>query len=51
MIKLYTELKKIRNNTENIKPLPPINFPALIRYTIEKNKVRFNDSNRFRKNN
>ena len=38
MIKLYTELKNLRNITETIKPLPPINFPALIRYTVEKNK-------------
>ena len=38
MIKLYTEFKNLRNSTETIKPLPPINFPALIRYTVEKNK-------------
>ena len=44
MVRLYTELKNLRNNTETIKPLPPINFPALIRYTVEKNKINLINS-------
>ena len=39
MIKLYTELKNLRSNTENIKPLPPVNIRTLIKYSIEKNEI------------
>ena len=43
LTRLYTELRIINQKVSNIKPLPPINYPALIRYSFkqveEKGKI------------
>ena len=53
LIKLYTELKSIKSNAEMVKPLPPINYPALILHSCNedkkdrrKNKSKMNFDNR-----
>jgi len=38
LIKLYTELKSIKSNAEMVKPLPPINYPALILHSCNEDK-------------
>ena len=40
MLKLFTDLKSIRINSEQAKPLPPINFKALIHHSIDENKEK-----------
>jgi hypothetical protein len=36
LIKLYTELQTIKTDAEMIKPLPPINYPALIIHSFKE---------------
>ena len=38
MMKLSSDLKTIRINSEQTKPLPPINFKALVHHSLEQNK-------------
>ena len=38
MMKFISELNEIRKNAEMIKPLPPINFPALIINSLKENE-------------
>ena len=38
LLKLYTDLRNLRLNSEEVKPLPPINFKSLIRHSLEKRK-------------
>jgi len=38
LIKLYTELKSIKSNADMVKPLPPINYPALIMHSCNEDK-------------
>ena len=38
LLKLYTELKSIKSNAEMVKPLPPINYPALIFHSCNEDK-------------
>jgi hypothetical protein len=38
LLKLYTDLKNIRINSEEVKPYPPINFRSLIIHSLTKNK-------------
>ena len=37
MMKLSSDLKTIRINSEQAKPLPPINFKALVHHSLEQN--------------
>lgn len=37
---LYKRLKHLRINTEDAKPLPPVNFSALIHYSFEKEREK-----------
>ena len=41
LMKLYTELKEIKNVAEMSKPLPPMNFPALVLHSINEKKNNF----------
>ena len=36
LIKLYTDLQSIKTNANMIKPLPPINFPALVIHSFKE---------------
>lgn len=36
LVKLYTELQTIKNNAELVKPLPPINYPALVLHSFKE---------------
>ena len=36
MLKLFSELKNIRLHSEQIKPLPPINFKALVHHSLDE---------------
>ena len=36
MYKLFTELESIKKNAEMVKPLPPINYPALIIHSFKE---------------
>ena len=36
MFKLFTELQSIKKNAEMVKPLPPINYPALIIHSFKE---------------
>ena len=36
LVKLYTELQTIKNNAELVKPLPPINYPALVIHSFKE---------------
>ena len=38
LLKLYTDLKNIRINSEEVKPFPPINFRTLITHSLSKKK-------------
>ena len=38
MMKLSSDLKTIRINSEQTKPLPPINFKALVYHSLDQNK-------------
>ena len=38
LLKLYSDLKNIRINSEGVKPLPPINFRSLITHSLTKKK-------------
>ena len=38
MMKLSSDLKTIRINSEQTKPLPPINFRALVHHSLDQNK-------------
>ena len=43
LIKLYSELQTIKINAEMIKPLPPINYPALVMHSFKEveNKKKY----------
>lgn len=51
MMKLSSDLKTIRINSEQTKPLPPINFRALVHHSLDQNKrkkiygIKANDRN------
>lgn len=51
MMKLSSDLKTIRINSEQAKPLPPINFKALVHHSLDQNKrkkiygIKANDRN------
>ena len=36
LIRLYTELQNIKTEANIIKPLPPVNFPALLIYSFKE---------------
>ena len=36
LLKLYSDLKNIRINSEEVKPLPPINFRTIITHSLTK---------------
>ena len=36
LVKLYSELQTIKNNAELVKPLPPINYPALVIHSFKE---------------
>ena len=36
MIKLFTELQSIKRAADMVKPLPPINYPALILHSFKE---------------
>jgi len=38
LLKLYSDLKNLRMNSEEVKPLPPINFRTLISHSLTKRK-------------
>ena len=38
LLKLYSDLKNLRKITEEVKPLPPINFKSLIIHSLSKKK-------------
>jgi len=38
LLKLYSDLKTIRINSEEVKPLPPINFRTIITHSLTKKK-------------
>ena len=38
LLKLYSDLKNIRINSEEVKPLPPINFRSIITHSLSKKK-------------
>ena len=38
LLKLYSDLKNIRINSEEVKPLPPINFRSIITHSLTKKK-------------
>lgn len=38
LLKLYSDLRSIRINSNKVKPLPPINFISLINHSLNKNK-------------
>ena len=40
MFKLFTELQSIKNNANLVKPLPPINYPALIMHSFKEVEER-----------
>ena len=40
MLKLFSDLKTIRINSEQAKPLPPINFKALVHHSLDENKEK-----------
>ena len=40
MLKLFSDLKTIRINSEQAKPLPPINFKALVHHSLEEEIYR-----------
>ena len=40
MLKLFSDLRTIRINSEQTKPLPPINFKALIHHSIDENREK-----------
>ena len=40
MLKLFSDLKTIRINSEQAKPLPPINFKALINHSLDENSEK-----------
>ena len=42
LLKLYTELKIIKNSIEVVKPLPPVNFKKI----IDQSKKEFRNKNR-----
>ena len=42
MIKLFTELQSIKKNADLVKPLPPINYPALILHSFKEVEDRKN---------
>ena len=44
IIKLFSELKYLKNDAEMIKPLPPINYPALIMHSFKEGEDRKNIS-------
>ncbi len=37
LLKLFSDLKSIKLNSEQTKPLPPINFKALVRHSLDEN--------------
>ena len=40
LLKLYTDLKNLRLNSEETKPLPPINFQTLISHSLNEKKTK-----------
>ena len=38
LLKLYSDLKTLRINSEEVKPLPPINFRSIINHSLTKGK-------------
>ena len=40
MLKLFSDLKNIRLNSEQAKPLPPINFKALVHHSMEESNAK-----------
>ena len=40
LLKLYTELQTIKTNAELVKPLPPINYPALVIHSFKEAENR-----------
>ena len=40
MLKLFSDLKTIRINSEQAKPLPPINFKALVHHSLDENNEK-----------
>ena len=40
MLKLFSDLKTIRINSEQAKPLPPINFKALVHHSLDENATK-----------
>ena len=38
LLRLYTDLRNLRINSEEVKPLPPINFRSLINHSLENRK-------------
>ena len=40
MLKLFSDLKTIRINSEQAKPLPPVNFKALIHHSLDENSEK-----------
>ena len=38
LLRLYTDLKNLRMKTEEVKPLPPINFRSLINHSLDNRK-------------
>jgi len=54
LVKLYTELQTIKTNAELVKPLPPINYPALVIHSFKEVENRrkyfgslYNDGKKF----
>ena len=40
MLKLFSDLKNIRINSQQTKPLPPINFKALVHHSLDENNQK-----------
>ena len=40
MLKLFSDLKTIRINSEQAKPLPPINFKALVHHSLDERREK-----------
>lgn len=54
LVKLFTELQTIKTNAELVKPLPPINYPALVIHSFKEVETKrkyfgnlYNESKKF----
>lgn len=46
---LFINFQKIRDNTENTRPLPPINYPALVHHSFNQKKYQKKEMDEYEK--